>query len=303
MRPPWGDGDRRGPHGERRTPGVRGARARSARLHPRCLRGAGALHAVQLAEALSIDKILIPPAPGNLSAMGLLCADVRHDLIRTRVCDLGTSDPQDIRARYDSLLEEAQRTLDGDRVPAPLRHCLLSADIRYHGQNYELNLPVSDRDFCRRVWPAPGTIPPAASPGLTATTFPDAQSSLSNTPRHGAGLQRPRPPGRTTQPRAAAQRPAERGGCCSVQASGSTRRCSGMSCCRPGWRSRARHRGVPGRDALSGARLAREIRFRCSTRIWSAPAAGPASRRQLLQSSGTLLPSSHLIKPPCRRPA
>ena len=32
--------------------------------------GAGALHAVRLAEALSIKKILIPPAPGNLSAMG-----------------------------------------------------------------------------------------------------------------------------------------------------------------------------------------------------------------------------------------
>lgn len=109
--------------------------------------GAGALHAVQLAEALSIDRILIPPAPGNLSAMGLLCADVRHDLIRTRVCDLGASDPQDIRARYGSLLEEAQQTLDGDRVPVQLRHCLMSADIRYHGQNYELNLPVTERDF------------------------------------------------------------------------------------------------------------------------------------------------------------
>ena len=45
--------------------------------------GAGALHAARLAEALSIREILIPPAPGNLSAMGLLCSDTRHDHART----------------------------------------------------------------------------------------------------------------------------------------------------------------------------------------------------------------------------
>src|SRR3546814_1736265 len=37
--------------------------------------GAGPLHAIALAEALGIRRVLIPPAPGNLSATGLVLAD------------------------------------------------------------------------------------------------------------------------------------------------------------------------------------------------------------------------------------
>lgn len=109
--------------------------------------GAGALHAVQLAEALSIDKILIPPAPGNLSAMGLVCADVRHDLTRTHVDELEALDVQQVRALYQQLLQEAAQLLEEDAVEPARRQFMLSADVRYQGQNYHLNLPVSERDL------------------------------------------------------------------------------------------------------------------------------------------------------------
>lgn len=109
--------------------------------------GAGALHAVQLAEALAIDRILIPPAPGNLSAMGLICADVRHDLTRTHVGELDGLDVQQVHGLYRQLLEDAARLLDDDGVDAAKRQYLLSADVRYQGQNYHLNLPVSEREL------------------------------------------------------------------------------------------------------------------------------------------------------------
>ena len=111
--------------------------------------GAGALHAVQLAEALAIDKILIPPAPGNLSAMGLLCADVRHDLARTHVGELDALDLLQVRSLYQQLLEEAARLLDGDGVDSERRQFALSADVRYQGQNYHLNLDVSEHELER----------------------------------------------------------------------------------------------------------------------------------------------------------
>lgn len=111
--------------------------------------GAGALHAVQLAEALSIRKILIPPAPGNLSAMGLVCADVRHDLTRTHVGELDALDLTRVRALYQQLLAEAQKLLEDDGVGAERRQFMLSADVRYQGQNYHLNLPVSERDLAQ----------------------------------------------------------------------------------------------------------------------------------------------------------
>lgn len=106
--------------------------------------GAGALHAVQLAEALAIERILIPPAPGNLSAMGLICADVRHDLTRTHVADLDTLDVQQVQVLYRQLLDEAAQLLDEDAVAMARRQFTLSADVRYQGQNYHLNLPLSE---------------------------------------------------------------------------------------------------------------------------------------------------------------
>jgi len=109
--------------------------------------GAGALHAVQLAQALSIDRILIPPAPGNLSAMGLVCADVRHDLTRTHVGELDALDVQVVRGLYQELLSQAASLLDEDGVSPERRQFMLSADIRYQGQNYELNLHLSEQDL------------------------------------------------------------------------------------------------------------------------------------------------------------
>ncbi len=115
--------------------------------------GAGALHAVQLAEALAIDRILIPPAPGNLSAMGLVCADVRHDLTQTHVGALDALDVKHIRRLYNRLLEQAVRLLNEDGVAADRRQFMMSADVRYQGQNYDLNLPVSEHDLLQGFGP------------------------------------------------------------------------------------------------------------------------------------------------------
>ena len=41
--------------------------------------GAGPLHACDLADTLGIPRILLPPSPGVLSALGLLIADIVHE--------------------------------------------------------------------------------------------------------------------------------------------------------------------------------------------------------------------------------
>ena len=45
--------------------------------------GAGPLHACALASALGIRRVLVPPAPGALSAFGILDADLRREFSRT----------------------------------------------------------------------------------------------------------------------------------------------------------------------------------------------------------------------------
>jgi len=105
--------------------------------------GAGPLHAVNLAEALSIRNVLIPPAPGNMSAMGLLCADVRHDHVQTLVTRITPEIGPRLAGIFDGLLEEAREGLQADAVPPDARRYELSADLRYEGQNYELSLPLA----------------------------------------------------------------------------------------------------------------------------------------------------------------
>ena len=109
--------------------------------------GAGALHAVKLAEALGITRVLIPPAPGNLSAMGLLCADVRHDLARTVVVALNGDATAVLRATVQSLLASAREALQNEGIQPADSQLFTSVDLRYQGQNYELNLPLTDSDL------------------------------------------------------------------------------------------------------------------------------------------------------------
>src|SRR5262249_15474952 len=48
-----------------------------------CYGGGGPLHAGALARELSIPTVVIPPEPGNFSAVGMLLADARLDLSKT----------------------------------------------------------------------------------------------------------------------------------------------------------------------------------------------------------------------------
>jgi N-methylhydantoinase A len=74
--------------------------------------------------------------------MGLLCADVRHDLTRTLVAPLEHGVSGRITATFSELLAEAEQALVDDRVAPEARSYEMGADVRYQGQNYELSLPI-----------------------------------------------------------------------------------------------------------------------------------------------------------------
>lgn len=105
--------------------------------------GAGPLHALGLASKLDITKVLIPPAPGNFSAMGQLAGDIRHDLALTRVSELDVGNMDEINMQIASMIEDAGTRLDGDGMDAGSRSFVASVDLCYWGQNHEINTPVS----------------------------------------------------------------------------------------------------------------------------------------------------------------
>jgi len=62
--------------------------------------GAGPVHAAQVAEDLGVPRVLVPRNPGAFSALGLLCSDVRHDLMRSEMADLATLAPAHAEACF-----------------------------------------------------------------------------------------------------------------------------------------------------------------------------------------------------------
>jgi N-methylhydantoinase A len=106
--------------------------------------GAGALHACELAAALSMPHVIVPPAPGALSAYGILVSDVVKDFSRTTPMLLTLGD-------FRSSANQISKIF-GDLEQAALReyshegwqgspHLEYSIDMRYQGQGYELPVP------------------------------------------------------------------------------------------------------------------------------------------------------------------
>ena len=109
--------------------------------------GAGPLHTLRLAEELGMTQALIPPAPGNLSALGMLAAEVRHDLVRTRLSLLDSIDPAVLAADFDEMLRAGAKALEAEDVSGDAARFVMTVDLRYRGQNYDLNIPLPVGDM------------------------------------------------------------------------------------------------------------------------------------------------------------
>ncbi len=105
--------------------------------------GAGPLHACALAEALGIRRVLIPSDPGALSALGILDADLRREFSRTVM--LAPRSPQ-IASVFRDLESEARAAFSAEGARAILSR---SADLRYHGQGFELRVDWSANAVAR----------------------------------------------------------------------------------------------------------------------------------------------------------
>jgi N-methylhydantoinase A len=106
--------------------------------------GAGPVHAVALAEELQIPEVIIPPAPGAFSALGLVASDVKRDFSRTLYADLGTMAPGRLADGLAVMEAEGTRFLEAANVPPERRALLRLADVRYRRQAYELTVPIED---------------------------------------------------------------------------------------------------------------------------------------------------------------
>lgn len=108
--------------------------------------GAGPLHAVELAEDLGMRRVVIPMYPSTLSAVGLLVANTRHDYVTTMAKSQADLVPAEVLAAFKDLEARGRAQLKAQNVPDDLIEIQWSADIRYSGQSYELNTPVTRKE-------------------------------------------------------------------------------------------------------------------------------------------------------------
>ena len=106
--------------------------------------GAGPMHAVQVAEELGIREILVPLWPGNISALGLLTADLRHDYVQSYICHLTEADPLRMEKLFVEMATEGVMALQEEGVPPERITVERFADLRFAGQAHELMVPVHD---------------------------------------------------------------------------------------------------------------------------------------------------------------
>lgn len=106
--------------------------------------GAGGLHATDVAAEMGIGEVIFPREPGTLSAYGILFSDLVQDLARSRLLRATPESLPIIAALVAELRTEADRRLSKDGVAPDARVLEVAADMRYHGQAFELLVPWGD---------------------------------------------------------------------------------------------------------------------------------------------------------------
>ncbi len=113
--------------------------------------GGGPLHACELAAGLRIPRVLVPPTPGVLSALGMLAAEPVRDYSQTVMLPAAEAGAARLTAAFAPLLARAYAETAADGVdPARLvlRHSL---DARYLGQSHELAVAYAPGDGAAEI--------------------------------------------------------------------------------------------------------------------------------------------------------
>jgi len=104
--------------------------------------GAGGLHAVELARALRIPRVLLPASPGALSANGVLTADVVKEQSRTVMIEATTDSQRILGQIFREMEKQAHATLLNEGFPDRKQKHERSLAVRYKGQSFELQIKM-----------------------------------------------------------------------------------------------------------------------------------------------------------------
>ncbi|HUF91772.1 MAG TPA: hydantoinase/oxoprolinase family protein, partial [Candidatus Limnocylindria bacterium] len=102
--------------------------------------GSGPVHAVDVARALEIRRVLVPVSPGVFTAVGMLASDLQHHFVRAHAARLSTMPFAPANKVAEEMARAARQTLAAEGYA----QCglVFHADLRYAGQGSELSVPL-----------------------------------------------------------------------------------------------------------------------------------------------------------------
>ena len=106
--------------------------------------GAGPVHAGALARQAGISRIIVPAHSGAFSALGCLVSPLRYDAVQTHRARLEAWDGKLVADRFRGLEAQCLTPLLDEGHPADRVLRKRSIDLRYAGQNYELEVDATD---------------------------------------------------------------------------------------------------------------------------------------------------------------
>jgi len=105
--------------------------------------GAGPTHGFMLAKEVGLSTVVVPPAPGILCAFGCLVADLRADFVRTILHRADRLAVGMLEQWYRDLEQEGREWLARQRARVEETAVVRSAQMRYLGQSFEIDVPLS----------------------------------------------------------------------------------------------------------------------------------------------------------------
>jgi len=115
------------------------------------LGGAGPVHGAALAAEMGMAEVLVPEAPGVLAAFGLLAAAIEHHHARTLQARTDVADLAAVNRCLAELDAAGRARMHEEGVAAADVHVAYTADMRYVGQAYELEVPIAAPVAAERV--------------------------------------------------------------------------------------------------------------------------------------------------------
>ena len=100
--------------------------------------GAGPLHANAVAKLMGSYPVIVPPSPGLLCAIGDLVADFRNEFARTLIRLVREAPADEVAGILEELGGRAREWMDSEGIAASDQRLSYVADMRYHGQGYEI---------------------------------------------------------------------------------------------------------------------------------------------------------------------